>query len=267
MELRVYQARYGYCFTFEAPQRNNHIYGFSAILYIDNSIEVVMPLFVLRLQRSFAKGAVLTAHRRGSLPNIDNGIILSVGMSSEVGISMTRRQKLPSPFSRCEYAPSMPVREDYAYTRATCKALCYQNIVISECGCADSLALLVPSQLENDINYCTWVDRSRILGDNIRSMANLSLCLRYLSSQTSLCHDVCPDECMDHRYDLTRAEIEWPHPTSQIAFYDAYIRGKPYEDRFQAYANLSASMNKGERISDLYDKLGRKKHWETTSWR
>ena len=255
MEMHVYQAKYGYCFTFEPPQNAGHISSFSAILYIDDSIEVAVPLFVLRTERTFATGAVLTAHRRDTLPDIDGGIILSAGTSSEVGISITRRKKLPNPFSQCEYKSNMPVVDNYAYTRGTCKALCYQEKVISECGCVDSLALSMPSQFENGVQYCNWVDISRPIDHNAQSIANLTSCLRFWSSRISLCDDVCPDECNDHRYELTRAEIEWPHPTSQIAFYDAYIRGKPYEERFQAYGNLSVSLGRGGKIPDLYDIL------------
>ena len=252
MEMRVYQAKYGNCFTFEAPEDTSGINGFSAILYIDDSIEVAMPSFALRMERSFATGAVLTAHGRDSLPDIDTGIILSTGMSSEVGISVTRRVKLPYPFSDCEHTPSMPVSENYAYTQETCWHLCYQNKVIQECDCADSLVLSAVSQLGNDITYCVKVGGNIDVG----AALNRSLCMRYWSSRTSLvCDDVCPDKCIDHRYQLTKAEITWPHPTSQIAFYDAYIHGKPYEDRFHFYNNLSARLARGEEIPRFYDML------------
>ena len=254
-KLHLYEAQYGYCFTFEPPDDAGHIYGFSAILYIDDSIEVAMPSFFLRLERSFATGAVLTAHRRNTLPDIGGGIILSAGTSSEIGIFSYRRRKLPEPFSQCEYTPRMPVSENYSYTRETCRALCYQNKYVQECGCVDSMELMVPSQLGARTQFCGRVDVMANAADYMQLFSNQTLCLRHWFTDISLCDEACPIECIEDRYELTRAEIEWPHPTSQIAFYDAYIHGKPYEERFKLYANLSATMDRRGKIPRLYDIL------------
>ena len=254
-KLQLYEAQYGYCFTFEPPQNTGRMLGFSAILYIDDSIEMAMPWFALRMERSFAKGAVLAAHRRNSLPDIDGGIILSAGTSSEVGIFAHRREKLSEPFTKCKYTPKMPVTENYSYTCGTCRVLCYQNKVVQECGCVDSMELMVPFQLGTGTQFCGRVDEMAEMGDFVQFFSNQKLCLRHWFSNTSLCHDACPTECADDHYKLTRSQIEWPHPTSQIAFYDAYIHGKPYKERFQVYGNLSAAMDRGGKIPYLYDIL------------
>ena len=253
MAMRVYEAQYGYCFTFEPPQTTSQVYGFSSILYIDDSIEVTLPSYALQMHRSFATGVVLTAHRKETLPLIDDGIILPAGMSSEVRISVSQREKLPSPFSSCEYTHHLPVSENYAYTHKTCHKLCLQNNVINDCGCVDNLLPAVPSQLQSDINYCRKIDNVQNMEDILRFISNISQCIDH--KDESLCYDMCPIECIDHRYELTRSQIEWPHPTSQIAFYDSYIRGKLYEDRFHAYANLSASLGTGNAIPHLHNVL------------
>ena len=253
MKMHVFQTQYGYCFTFEPPQNTSQVNGFSAILYIDDSIEVAVPSYALQMHRSFATGVVLTAHRKETLPLIDEGIVLPVGMSSEVSISVSQRKKLPKPYSSCEYAPHLPVTENYAYTKETCHQLCLQNKFIQDCGCVDNFLLAMPSQLQDGVSYCRTAHKMHDVEDILRLIANFSRCID--PSHESLCYDMCPMECIDHRYELTTSEIEWPHPTSQIAFYNSYIRGKPYEDRFQAYANLSASLDRGNKIPHLYNAL------------
>ena len=252
VEMRVYQAQYGYCFTFDPPHNTTHVDGFSSILYIDDSVEVAMPLYAIKPYRAFATGAVLTAHQKKTLPLIEDGIILPAGMSSEVGISVSRREKLPPPFSTCAYEPQLPVSENYAYTQETCNQLCSQNEIIQDCGCVDNFLLAVPSQFQDDVHYCRKIEKEQ---DILRSIVHTSLCIDTQSHYRHMCDDFCPIECIENRYELTRSEIEWPHPTSQIAFYNAYILGKPYEERFQAYANLSASLVRGNRMPHLYDVL------------
>ena len=254
-EMHLYQSNYGYCFTFDPPENRKHIYGFSAILYIDDSFEVVMPSCELNLARPFASGAVLTAHLRNSLPDIKHGVILQSGKSTEVHISHSRRVHLPPPYPpNCDPNPSMP-EDNHVYTGDTCLDLCYQNEVINLCGCVNDLALSVPSQFKSDIDYCSKLDDGLDMFETSMTFVNRLKCVRSVLSNTSHCDVTCPVMCQEERYDLTSAMIDWPHPIIQLAFYIRYIHKKPYQDRFQVYRDLSASRANGTSTSGLYDIL------------
>ena len=255
----LYQTNYGYCFTFEPPDNNSFIYGFSVILYIDDTFRVPVPSFELNLGRPFASGALLAAHLQDSSPNIEQGVILESGKSTEVHITQTRRVQLEAPYqSNCSYSPSMP-ESQHVYTSEACQALCKQNEVILKCGCVDGLTLSVPSQLKKSIDFCRKVDTDdQNTRNSFKVFANRSKCVRtVLGNRTVLdmCDDVCPIECIEERYELTSAEIQWPHPTTQLAFYVRYVKGKPYQHRFNTYKNLAKSLHHSSDFDELYDTL------------
>ena len=253
----LYQTSYGYCFTLEPPENSSFIYGFSVILYIDDTFRVPVPSFELNLGRPFASGAVLAAHLRDSPPNIEQGVILESGMSTEVHVTQTRRVQLEAPYpSNCSNNPNMP-EPDHVYTSESCRALCRQNEVIRKCGCVDGIALSVPSQFTGNIDFCRKIDRSaQDVYEAFAAFANRSQCIRSVLIDNDLCENVCPVECVEERYELTSAEIEWPHPTMQLAFYKRYIKEKPYQHRFETYQNLSERMdNNSADVHDFYDIL------------
>ena len=243
-QKHLYQTSYGYCFTFKPPDNSSYIYGFSAILYIDDTFRVPVPSFELNLGRPFASGAVLSAHLLDSPPNIEQGVILESGKSIEVRVTQSRRVQLEAPYpSNCSYYPRVPNGE-YVYTSDSCRALCKQNEVIRQCGCIDGLTLSVPSQLTNDIDFCRKIDLDDTDVNNaFEAFTNLSKCVRSVFSSFTMCDDECPIECIEERYEMMSAEIRWPHPTTQLAFYERYIKGKPYEHRFDTYKNLTESLH------------------------
>ena len=260
-QKNLYQTNYGYCFTFEPPHNDSFIYGFSVILYIDDTFRVPVPSFELNLGRPFASGAVLAAHLQNSPPDIEKGVVLESGKSTEVRVTQSRRVQLEAPYpSNCSYNPSMPY-EEYVYTGDSCWALCKQNEVIRQCGCIDGLTLSVPSQIINGINFCSKFDLNDTnLNNAFEAFANQSKCVRSVFSSISLCDDLCPIECIEERYEMMSAEIQWPHPTTQLAFYERYIRGKPYQQRFDTYKKLSESLHDitnydNVDLDELYDTL------------
>ena len=260
-QKHLYQTNYGYCFTFEPPDKGRFIYGFSVILYIDDTFRVPVPSFELNLGRPFASGAVLAAHLRDSSPNIEQGVVLESGKSTEVRVTQSRRVQLEAPYpSNCSNNPRMPYGKQ-VYSSYSCWALCMQNEVIRQCGCIDGLTLSVPSQLTNDINFCRKVDLGGTdIKNAFEAFANQSKCVRSVFSSITMCDNMCPIECTKERYEMMSAEIQWPHPTTQLAFFERYIRGKPYQQRFDTYKNLSESLHDSANydnvdLDELYDTL------------
>ena len=245
-EMNVFQTTYGNCFTFNPPENSSYVYGFSAILYLDDTLGVNLPSVELNLARPFAAGAVLTTHQRHTLPNMEHGLVLSAGISSEVHLSLSRRIQLPPPYSNCSPQPTLPLNEtsDYIYTQDTCIALCYQNEIVRRCSCRDGSLLSIKSQFPSGVPYCRAFSQTSSVTEGYYLFANRSLCIRSVFMDFS-CDKQCPTSCHEERYVPTLAPIIWPHPTMQLAFYTNYISQKPYKEAFRFYGTLSAMQDQG----------------------
>ena len=256
VHMHLYQTNYGYCFTLDPPANSSITRGFAGIFYLDDSLGVSVPSFELNMARSFASGALLVAHQRGSLPNFEDGIVLSAGRSSEIHIYLQQRIRLSEPYSDCDPEPGLPVEENHLYTFEACWALCNQNEIIQRCGCVDGITLSTESQLVQNYTYCAIVDRNIPDMERVEVFTNRSMCIRSVFGNALLCESTCPVQCIEKGYKLTSAEISWPHPMTQLAFYDRYIRGKRYQNRFQLYGNLSEKLAHGTReFTDTYNLL------------
>ena len=72
-QMFMYQARLGYCFTINPPVTQGFVSGFSAILYLDDSLQIKVPFYELTINPPILLGASLFVHQRKTLPNLSKG--------------------------------------------------------------------------------------------------------------------------------------------------------------------------------------------------
>lgn len=245
----IYSTDVGYCLTLDPPINTSYIDGFSAILYIDDSLEVTMPLFELTLARPVSAGALVSVHHTGALPDLTRSAILSVGESTNVELKLTRRLRLPTPYSNCTENDVFAAEVQYEYTQASCVELCFQRHIVEKCGCLYGL-LLASEDMQNHSEYCGVLDDNP--DDELVGILflNRTTCVDQILLETALCDDECLTPCREDRYEMTWSGIAWPHAIYQMTFWDTYVRNQSYSSRFQVYEELS-HLN----TSELYDRV------------
>lgn len=154
LKREVYTSSYGNCFTFNIP--NNYqpgtIVGFSAIIFIDNFLEVNYPFFNLGTSGVLGAGAIIAVHPQNTLPDFSHSPTVPVGSNSFhyiLGITVVTDTITNSD---CREANSFN-HYGNIYTQESCKILCLQNHVITRCNCTDGNQLSVAG-LRNGTGFC-----------------------------------------------------------------------------------------------------------------
>ncbi|XP_070566547.1 amiloride-sensitive sodium channel subunit beta-2-like [Ptychodera flava] len=149
---RVWNAAYGNCYMFHVANSNEHTKplminkpgrdnGLTLELFVnqDNYIPDITETSGIRV--------AIHPHRVVPFPE-DNGISLSPGYSTEIGLRMVNIERQPRPYGNCIDANNIPDkyydndiyirRYRAAYSVAACEKSCYQNTLIDRCGCYDA---------------------------------------------------------------------------------------------------------------------------------
>ena len=249
--VQLYTTDYGYCFTFQQPVNATNTTGFSAILYLDSfSFVTHMPAFPVGLGNVFTDGARIVLHPAGSQPLLKEGLNIEAGDHTTVTVKLQRMKRLGPPYSVCEKElpinlcwPGVDIGANTRYRREQCEDYCFQNDILSRCNCITGTRLSAYSMRENT-SFC-----GKKPSDNIVEIFEfISATIECYNSITEV---ACPADCTEDRYDLTLFRSDWPHPSYQLAFYDEHIRGKPYENDFAAYSNISSSGDVHHAFSQL----------------
>ena len=254
IQISMFQASLGYCFTI-TPPATALVAGFSAILYLDDSFDLNVPVYKLTLERPLSTGALLVVHPRDTLPNLPRGAVLLAGRNSLVNINVLQRSRQPHPYSNCTYQTMLQQAPEYRYTRHTCENLCTQTAFITNCGCIGTHALFVPGINEyNGEPLCGVISHNNLSRD-LEQFIDEQHCCREVVLRPGRCDQNCPAACEETQFILSTESTFWPHPTLRLAFWEEHVENKPYSHRFQGYRDVLPSPN------DTPAEMSRKKQW------
>ena len=145
-----------------------------------------------------------------ALFSLNNGIEITPGFETYIGVKRIIKNKLSKPYSNCLNDLNNPpnsyarVLFDYFeqlkvsyYDQNLCYTLCYQDKMIDQCNCSDVL-----TQKLRNMTYC--VNSSEILCLN-RFKNTFTT-----SNINSFCENACPEQCNRIDYDLVTTSSAFP---------------------------------------------------------
>ena len=231
----IYQASLGYCFTLTPPATHGFVSGFSAILYLDDSLQITVPFYELTIHPPISLGASLFVHQRNTLPDLSKGAVLLAGRNSHVKIRVQQRIRQPHPYSNCTRRALLPQAPEYAYTQKSCLDLCSQIYSVKNCRWIGDQAIFTTTiQGYHGEPFCGVLS----IKNMYRWLQHLQTekhCLRDVMFKLGRCDDYCPVACEENRYKLTTESTVWPHNDIRMAFWREYIINSPYSSRFEVF--------------------------------
>ncbi len=126
------------------------------------------------------------------------GVKAQAGTTTDIGITRTFVNRLPSPYSSCRKDVSTYSSDDSfyykyilttmnnmtKYTQKLCYQVCYQDLVNQQCNCTEPSNTIT---LNANLGLCSTDSQSLCVTNA------LSSCFK--SIDTCSCHDYCPTEC------------------------------------------------------------------------
>ncbi|XP_041464136.1 amiloride-sensitive sodium channel subunit beta-like [Lytechinus variegatus] len=202
----IYDPQYGNCYIFNSGQDGNTLttnrpgpsYGLSMELFVQQD-EYMEDL-------TDVAGFRVIVHHPSNMPfPSDDGIFVSPGLVTAIGVHVLEIERLPDPYGEC--------KEDYdgiedniyyqnyniSYSVQTCEQSCYQYAVRNECGCSDpsfpsplySNGTFFPCDIDSDVETACLerIERKYFIGS--------------LGCE-------CPAACHDINYLPTISSATWP---------------------------------------------------------
>ena len=227
----MYTTSRGYCYTFRPPEQLARISAFSAIVYVGNTVDVILPSYDMSVAAPYSSGALLALHHRDIPPDLTKGFALEVGHDTSIKLLKSRTVRIKTPKDEC-----IPISQnDKPYNRDICIQGCFQEHIIGHCGCVDG-RLDSTEHRRSVLDFCGDISQpNSTLTDFIERMQ----CLDELMSMDALCDVSCPEMCYDEELVLTSSKVPWPHPSYQLSLHGRYIRQQPYSRRFDAYVEVN----------------------------
>ena len=243
-QVSMYQASLGYCFTRTPPVTQGFIQGFSAILYLDVSLQIRVPFHELGINQPVSVGASLCVHKKNILSDLSNGAALLAGRNSHVNIRVQQRIRQPHPSSNCTRQAMLTQAPEYAYTQKSCLDFCSQNSFIKTWECIGDQVIFVPTLKRYNGEPSCGVLPIESMSRSPQNFSKEHRCLReVLSKPGRRCNSHCPVECEENRYQLTTESTIWPHNAFRLAFRRAYIINSPWSYRLDFFHEWIHSQN------------------------
>ena len=243
IQMFMYQASLGYCFTLTPPTIGGFVVGISAILYLDNMFEFGVPFYKLTRNTPLSLGAILFVHQNQTLPDLSRGAVLLAGRNNRVNIRAQQRIQKPQPYSQCTGRKTLLQAPEYRYTQQTCLDLCYQTEIIKSCHCISSRALYVPTVKGYVGEPLCGVFNKTKLNQIIRHFETEQQCVQQELSELDRCDQHCHAACEEYRYELTTESTAWPHTALRLAFWREYVMNSTYSHRFMTYNDMWPNTN------------------------
>lgn len=151
-------------------------------------------------QYIYKSGMRVIVHNQSVIPFPDeDGIDVSVGRQSNIAVSRTFIERLPPPYNDCieeldevtltRNSLLASLKENYhleTYTQKYCLKVCYQNYIISNCGCFD-YSSPYSQEIIDTLDGCYTTDDVKCVNDMQTEFYN--------SDAIDQCYNNCPIEC------------------------------------------------------------------------
>ncbi|KAI8786722.1 amiloride-sensitive sodium channel subunit gamma-2, partial [Biomphalaria glabrata] len=128
---KITYSDHGNCYTIQNKSYVSYTSGpqggLQLILYLET--DEYLPLL------TSGKGAQIVIHKQKTIPLPDDGISVSVGQQTMIGIQQTRISRLGEPYSKCRNVEEFFKKYKAVYTRKLCKKMCLLERISKECKC------------------------------------------------------------------------------------------------------------------------------------
>ena len=210
----------------------------SLTLYLD---EVNAPLLgAMGTEVLATAGAVVMVNEDGELPVIESAVQVPAGHFTTLNVKKMLHQRINDEYSPCrdEDDEEMTIQDvkgnAYVYTQIGCFNQEMQEAVHKQCGCLNSNYGSMPVNASlDDVKFCA-------IGDlNFTKTEQEGKCLAS-AVYGNLDHvtKVCIPTCEEITHSSTVSSSPWPSPAAQLAFFETYIRWKPWSWRFYEYEEI-----------------------------
>ncbi|KAL5007108.1 hypothetical protein ScPMuIL_015914 [Solemya velum] len=124
---------YGNCYTIQSSAYraadSGPVYGISMTINLENHE------FIEKYRRGY--GARMVIHDQDSVPlPEENGITLSAGYETTIGLKMLKLERLGEPYGSCQDVKAFEKTFGLKYTRQICMLICEKESMLKQCGCA-----------------------------------------------------------------------------------------------------------------------------------
>ncbi|PIK51832.1 putative degenerin deg-1-like [Apostichopus japonicus] len=196
--------KHGNCYTFnsglngtyEVSSKTGPLYGLTMEIYLEQTE------YIPAIQQ--AAGLRLSIHDQKTMPfPEDNGISVSPGTETSVGVRAVQLTRLPDPYGDCVPAETTSSRQNIFtsffgtnYTLESCEKNCLHENIVASCGCADTRfqydTLHPPCLSTNDTQVACQED---VEAAYVYEELNCS----------------CTNPCSERVYALTTSSAMWPN--------------------------------------------------------
>lgn len=185
------------------------------------------------------RGFYLAVHNNSILPLINfEGIKLSVGQMTEIGIKRTYFNKLGQPYSKCRKNTKITKDDSEfykislkygGYNRKACIEVCLQNkFIIPRCNCSDPQI----KTYDLEANLCKSYEQM-ICIDKVRD--------KFDTDDLSLiCSEHCPENCDTIDYEYLISHSDYPSEY----YYNLVKMQNNVKEKFNKYGQLNYSLFK-----------------------
>ena len=231
-----------------SPSRHGRpVTGLEMTLYLDNAGLKGTGLNVLALDRT--AGAKIFIHEPHTTPFINiNGIYMMPGEWSRIQVTQEKRKRLQEPWGKC-YNETDGEIHGYKfgrrhYTLHSCISVCIEKNITEYCGCKD--VYLMNLLLEQETPEMKKLPYCQAVGATFFDTYECSEYCRAYSMDG--CSRLCELPCEETRYKTTISQSQWPKKDARQAFYERFIKGRIYANRFppieiwEDQANLVTSL-------------------------
>jgi hypothetical protein len=185
-------------------------YGLVLHLFLDTATN--------KLSSSFVEGLKIFVHNSSSDPNFAEGISVSPGKSTEIGMRRTFVSKEPLPYSDCldlshfesEFYKAI-AQTNKTYRQADCFDLCLQQDIIDKCLCYDLSYLNL-----DDEDPCLNETQIACADGVYEAVSNFEGSSKF--DTEAECLKKCPLECESVKYDYMISSLNFP----TYYIYDTY---------------------------------------------
>ena len=248
------------CSTIRPGIANNNIGTMSAILYLHDFHELLVPFYPTLHQHQIraARGARVLIHEAGTYPDINAGFDVAPGHDVVLDLQLDRMERKHIPYGECtetKYLESTDKPWDgyrFKYTTQAAIAVCRQMYTLRECNCAHPNLPISPEiayvMNESGALSChTHVMNYPQCPINLTKMHEDIHCYHRLNLE-KVCQDYLAP-CHEQVYSFQLFQTPWPHESYELAFYEDEIklegndsRGDKFGDLFAVYDNISDVM-------------------------
>lgn len=228
------------CFTIEPVKKFEEHFqadSLSLVLYTGNfPLNVSVPPFVSLTPKSAKVGVRVALHHVNEVPYLKTGYDVAPGHVTTFSCTSTLYTRLPHPYGEC-----MPLLRDgeqeIIYKNwYQCLLECIQNLTKLDCGCRDP-GITIDD--ESGYPFC-----STILENKEEMFKKMTCASEFFMERTYDCSDTsgCGLPCEEIIFDSQVSSSKWPDLQYHLAFYEQFIVGRDYAQKFKIYESIKDIM-------------------------